>query len=392
MIEFSVFTTVGLFFIACLVGLVARKFGFPYSIGLVLAGFALSMTPVNWPITLSRELVFAVILPPLIFESAMSIKWGDLRRNLIPVVWFSVVGLAIAALVTAWICVEVFGWPWPVAFVFGALISTTDPVSVVSTLKEAGVKGNLKTQVEGESLANDGMSTLLYVLGVAVILGGEWTVMQAASDFVRMLGGGILVGFLTGQAVVWLIRRTDDHLIEIGLTTIAAFLSFILAEKLNTSGMISCMVAGITVGYFCQGPLFTQKGQSFLHDFWEFFAFVINSLIFLLVGLAQANQNILQYWKEGIIAFSIILFSRAVSIYGGHLGLKVVGHGTTWAAQHVLFWGGIRGALSLVLAMSLPESTPYRDQVVAITFFVVGVSLILQGLTMRPLLRRLKVV
>lgn len=392
MIELSVVALCALFFVACLVGLIARKLGIPYAIGLVTAGFALSLTPVTWPVSLSKELVFSVILPPLIFESAMAMRWNDLRKNIIPVAWFSTVGIGIAALITAWLCVHFFGWGWPIAFVFGALISTTDPVSVVATFKEAKVTGDIKTQVEGESLANDGMSTLLFVIGFSVLQGGNWSFLQATSDFIRMLGGGILLGFLIGHAAVWLIKRTEDHLIEIGLTTIAAFVSFILAEKLHTSGMIACMVAGITVGFFCDGPLFSQKGQSFLHDFWEFFAFVINSFIFLLVGLAQANQGIFQHWKTGALVFLIVLLARAISIYGGNLALRLFSKGTSLPTQHVLFWGGMRGALSLVLAISIPVGTPLRDEVVAVTFFVVGASLFIQGLTMNQLLKRLKVV
>lgn len=340
MIELSVVALCALFFVACLVGLLARKLGIPYAIGLVAAGFVLSMTPIAWPVTLTKELVFSVILPPLIFESAMSIRWNDLRKNIIPVAWFSTVGITIAALITAWLCVYFFHWNWTIAFVFGALISTTDPVSVVAIFKESKVTGDLKTQVEGESLANDGMSTLLFVLGFSLLQGGSFSLMQASSDFVRMLGGGILVGFLIGHITVWLIKRTQDHLIEIGLTTIAAFISLILAEKLHTSGMIACMVAGITVGFFCDGPLFSQKGQSFLHDFWEFFAFVINSFIFLLVGIAQANQGILQHWKTGMIVFLIVLLSRAISIYGGNLILRLFSKGSALNIQHVLFWGG----------------------------------------------------
>jgi CPA1 family monovalent cation:H+ antiporter len=377
---------IGLLLIASLVAMAARRLHFPYAIGLVIAGFALALGPAKLDIELTRELVFSVLLPPLIFEATLAIPWKEFRRYLGSIAWLASVGIIIAAALTAWLTYFFFHWPPPIALAFGALIAATDPVSVIATFRECRVSGPVAMHVEGESLLNDAVATILFGLAIAWWHGSSPTPASIGLDVLVMLGGGLLIGAFFGAVTLFLARRTADHLIEITLTMVAAYGSFLCADFFHSSGVVATIVAGFMIGSWKDSGTFSAKGQTFLDDYWEYIAFVINSMLFLLVGLAEAQQGLFAQWRFGLMVFVIVFIARATSIYSACIFLWPSSWRVPFSEQHVLVWAGLRGALSLALAESLPRSMPFRHDVIIATFFVVGASLIVQGLSMGRIL------
>lgn len=391
--------TVLLLIVAILVALIARRLHLPYTVGLVITGFGLALTRINAGVTLTPELIFDVILPPLLFEAALNIHWKDLRRDTLPVLTLATLGVVVSAFFVAWGMQHLLGWPWPSALVFGVLIAATDPVAVIAMFKDTGVVGRLRLLVESESLLNDGVAAVFFavVLAWALATGGEpVTTTSVARGLALTVGGGVLTGIACGGAAILLTGRTGDYLVETALTTAAAYGSFLLAEHLHVSGVLAVVAAGLVMGnlgVLCKdeeaNPL-TQRGRAFVLDFWEFTAFLANSLIFLLIGLRAAAIPFATLGMAALlVAVVLVIIGRALAVYP--LCLPFVR--SRWAVplrqQHVLWWGGLRGALALALALSLPRALALRDEIVIATFGVVAFSVLVQGLTVPLLLKKL---
>jgi len=391
--------TVLLLVVAILVALVARRLRLPYTVGLVVAGFGLALARISTGFTLTPDLIFEVILPPLLFEAALNIHWKELRRDTLPVLILATFGVMISAFFVAWGMQHFLGWPWPSALVFGVLIAATDPVAVIAMFKDTGVVGRLRLLVESESLLNDGVAAVFFavVLAWALATGGEAvTTATVARQLALTVGGGVSTGVACGGAAILISGRTRDHLVETALTTAAAYGSFLLAEHLHVSGVLATVAAGIVMGnlgVLCKdmvpNPL-TERGRAFVLDFWEFAAFLANSLIFLLIGLRVAAIPFAALGMAALLAaVGLVVVGRALAVYP----LCLLFARSRWAVplrqQHVLWWGGLRGALALALALSLPCSLVLRDKVVIATFGVVAFSIIVQGLTMPLLLKKL---
>jgi CPA1 family monovalent cation:H+ antiporter len=378
-----------LLFISSLVAMLTRRLHTPYTVGLVLAGMALYLLPLHLTLQLSKDLVFSVFLPPLVFEAALYIRWAELRRDLPVVGLLATLGLVCASAVTAVGMHFVVHWPWSSASIFGVLIAATDPVSVIATFKEAAVTGRLRLLVEAESLLNDGTAAVLFVIALRVATGSDIDFLHVGTDFFLTIGGGVLCGVLSGFVLMFLAGRTSDPLVEITFTTLAAYGSFYLAEHFRFSGVLAALAAGLVAGNYGQHGSLSKGGHSAVESFWDYAAFVVNSLIFLLIGTSMTQQHFGDLWLPGLVAILLVTLGRAVAIYPlcalfSH-GERKVG----MRQQHVLFWGGLRGALALALALGLPVRVPLHDQIVTISFGVVAFSIFAQGLTMTPLLRKL---
>ena len=390
-------TTVSLLIVAIVVALIARRLAFPYTVGLVITGIGLALTRHDMDVVLTHEFIFDVILPPLIFEAAINLHWKELRRDALPILTLALFGTIISAGVVA--TGMVFGLNWPVApaLLFGVLIAATDPVAVIAMFKDNGIEGRLRLLVESESLFNDGVAAVLFSLVLASILtthGQAITATEAARTLLFTVGGGIFIGIACAGAAIALAGRTSDHLIASTLTTIAAYGSFLLAEHFHFSGVLATVAAGLLTGNLTilrdrEDTRVSQRRREFVLALWEFIAFIANSLIFLLIGLTVAG---IPFDRFGGVAFviviALVLLGRALGVYP----LCLLFVRSRWAIpvsdQHVLWWGGLRGALGLALSLSLPPSLPFRNEILIATFGVVAFSVILQGLTMPPLLRR----
>ncbi len=378
-----------LMFVATVVAMVARRLRVPYTVGLVLAGMALYLLPVGLTLHLSKELIFSVFLPPLVFEAALSIRWPDLQRDLAVVGLLATAGVVVAALLTAAGMHAFVGWGWPAAVLFGVLIAATDPVSVIATFREARVHGRLSLLVESESLLNDGTAAVLFTAALAVAQGRTAAPWQVAQSLLIAVGGGVTCGAVAGWAAMLMAGRSADPLIEITLTTLAAYGSFHLAEHLQCSGVLAALAAGLTVGNAGSTRALSRSVRQSVISFWEYAAFAANSLIFLLIGRSISQQDYGALWLPALVAIVLVTVGRAAAIYPFCALFQRTRLQIEMRHQHVLFWGGLRGALALALALGLPEELPWRNEVVTVCFAVVAFSIFAQGLTMAPLLRRL---
>ncbi len=382
-------TSLGLILlVASLVAMASRRLELPYSTGLVVAGIALALLPIGVNLPLTRDLIFGVFLPPLIFEAALQLKWQPFRRDLPVTLTLAFPGVVLSAAVVAVGMHFAVGWGWIDAALFGVLIAATDPVSVIAAFKELRVGRRLSMLVESESLLNDGAAAVGFGLVAAFAAGGAVTPLAILGSMLWTVLGGVMAGLLVAGLLLLLAWRTEDHLVEITLTTIAAYGSFLLAEHFQMSGVLASLTAGLLVGNFGQRAL-SRSGRSHILSFWEYAAFLANSIVFILIGGHEAHQSIRPVAREAAVAVMLVLAGRVLAVYALCALFKGTTLGVDRRYQHVLVWGGLRGALALALALALPQELPGRNEMVVVSFAVVAFSIFVQGLTMPWLIRRL---
>ena len=385
-------TTIGVILLtASLAAIVSRLLRLPYSVGLVLGGIGLALLPAGIALPLSRDLIFGIFLPPLIFEAALQLKWPLFRRDLPVTLVLAFPGVALSALIVAAGMRFLVGWGWTGAALFGVLIAATDPVAVIAAFKELKVGRRLSMLVESESLLNDGAAAVGFTMVAAIAAGDGVTPLAVAGSFLWTVVGGVMAGLVVASTLLVIAWRTDDHLVEITLTTIAAYGSFLLAEHFGMSGVLASLSAGLLVGNLGARVL-SRAGRAHVLAFWEYAAFLANSVVFILIGGYEARQPIHHALIPAAIAVLLVLAGRALAVYPlsalfAPTALKVEGR-----YQHVLVWGGLRGALALALALALPETVPQRHEIIVVSFAVVAFSIFVQGLTMPWLIRRLGLV
>jgi CPA1 family monovalent cation:H+ antiporter len=378
-----------LLLVAAVVAMLTRRLRLPYSVGLVAAGIVLAISPFAPKVSLTEDLIFTVLLPPLLFEAAFYIHWHQMRRDLPVIVTLATVGVLLSASVTTTGMHYLTHWEWTGALVFGVLIAATDPVSVVATFKEAQARGRLLVLIEAESLLNDGTAAVAFGVAVALASGQSPAPPAITLMLIKVIGGGILCGAVVAVAAMFLAGRTDDHLVEITFTTIAAWGSFLLANQLGVSGVLATITAGLVMANFELFGRITDRGKEAVQAFWEYAAFVANSLVFLLIGMRETQENFRAVWPAAAAAIALVTLGRAAAIYPCCLLFSRSSLRISIRHQHVLFWGGLRGALALALSLGLPPGLPHRDEITTITFAVVAFSVFVQGLTIAPFLRKL---
>ncbi len=378
-----------LLLIAAVVAMLTRRLKLPYSVGLVLAGILLAVLPFAPDIQLTKGLIFTALLPPLLFDAAYSIDWNQLRRDLTVVVALATLGVIFSAAITAAGMHFLANWQWMSALVFGALIAATDPVSVIATFKEARAHGRLLVLIEAESLFNDGTAAVAFGVVAALASGQHLSPPGISAMLAKTILGGIFCGALVALAALLLAGRTDDHLVEITVTTVAAYGSFLFADHFGLSGVLATITAGLVMGNFMALKTISERGKEAVQAFWEYAAFVANSLVFLLIGMNEARQNFPAIWIPAILAIILVTLGRAMAIYPCCLLFSRSSRRVSMKHQLVLFWGGLRGALALALALGLPPALPLREEIIAISFAVVAFSVFVQGLSMAPFLRKM---
>jgi monovalent cation:H+ antiporter, CPA1 family len=385
--------TIGLLVVAIVVAIAARRLRLPYTVGLVVAGMSLAISHVDLGITLTHDIIFDVILPPLLFEAALNLRWDELKRDAAPILLLSIAGVVISAAVTYLGMCKLLGWPTAPALIFAVLIAATDPVAVIALFKDLGIEGRTRLLVESESLFNDGVAAVLFALALTWISGAPSGAVLPWRLLITMSGGGLLVGALVGVGALLVAGRTGDHLVETAVTVAASYGAFLLAENFHFSGVLATVTAGLVIGAVGLRATgrrlgLSHQGRVFALEFWEFLAFIANSVVFLLIGVSASRIHFDAFGYPPLIATILfVLLSRAASVYPLSLAFRSTHWKITWAEQHVLFWGGLRGALALALALSLPNALPMRGAVIIATFVVVTFSVIVQGLTMPALLR-----
>ncbi len=374
-----------LLFLASLVGIAARRLRMPYTVGLVLVGLGLTIIG-QVQLEITSDLILGILIPPLVFEAAYHLNFDDLRRNLRPILILTIPGILITTFFVGGLITLGAGFSFEIALLFGALVAATDPDAVVALIRSLGVPKRLQVLLEGESLLNDGTVIVLYNLILGVILTGNFSVVDSLTQFVSIAGGGLAIGFILGILLSQIISRIDDHLLETTLTTVLAYAAYLIAENISVSGVMAVVAAGLVNGNIgARGMSPTTRIVVF--NFWEYAAFIATNFVFLLIGLQIEINMLVENWQ--VIAWSItaVLASRALVVYSLRFFSKDIP--PRW--QHVLFWGGLRGALAPALALALPASLgDTRGQLQAMVFGVMLFNLLVQGSSMGPLVRRLK--
>ena len=388
-----------LFIVATAVAIAVQHLAVPYTVALVFTGLVLGLLHAFEAPHLTKALLFNVFLPGLLFEAAFHIEFKQFWRNRLTINSLALPGVLAATALTALILTPVANtlhfvqdFTWKHALVFGTIISATDPIAVVAVFKSLGVPKRLSVLLEGESLLNDGVAIVFFALSVALVTGRVVTGGGLVFDFIKIVGIGALIGAGVGLAVSQVIKQVDDPMIEITLTTIAAYGSFLAAEHFHYSGVIATVSAGMLCGNYGARVGMSPSTRMAVETFWEYVAFALNSIVFLLIGFEVQFQALLASWQAILVAYLVVTGGRALIIFGASSLLRRTRERIPWAWSVILIWGGLRGGLPMVLVLSLPKDFPHRELLVSMTFGVVILSILVHGLTMSPLLRWLGIV
>ncbi|HEY9736322.1 MAG TPA: sodium:proton antiporter [Trichocoleus sp.] len=359
----------------------------PYTLLLLLVGLGLAVLDVRL-INLSPELILFIFLPPLLFEAAWNLNWKSLKQNFMPILLFAILGVIVCIVGLVLGLRGLAGTSLATALLVGASLSATDPVSVVALFRELGVDKKLTVLMEGESLFNDGVAVVSFNLLLGLALGLEqFDVSVSVARFLVFTGIAISVGALIGFGLSFLTQRFDLPLVEQSLTLVSAYGTYLVAEELGGSGVIAVVTTGLILGNFGSRIGMNPRTRLVVSEFWEFVAFFVNSIVFLLIGDQVQFAGLRDNLGTIGIAIAIIILCRAISTYGlSALSNVLFGSEITWQGQTLLWWGGLRGSVSVALALSVPISLTEREDIIAIVFGVMLFTLLVQGLTTQPLL------
>ena len=403
----SVEAFLGLLFAAILIALIAKRLDQPFPIALVLGGVGLALIPGVPRISLSPEMIFFLLLPPILTEAAFFTSWRDFIRYRRPI-FILAFGLVIAtSTLVAFLCVHFIpGMTWATGFLVGAIVSPPDAAAATSIVRGMGLPKRVVQIIEGESLVNDAAGLTLYRFAVAVVVGGSFSWESAALSFSWIVVGGAGVGVALGYSYVKLYRFLRDPQVEILSTFLLSYLSYFAAEWMHASGVLATVASGLILGWHAP-ELFTANGRIRGVAVWQTAVFVINAAMFLLIGLQipsvleglQGYPVGMLVWWSTIVLAGVIVIRMAWVFPGAYLprllfkSVRETEELPTWRGVVVIGWTGLRGVVSLAGALALPMETgrglpfPYRNLILLLTFVVIVGTLFLQGLTLRPLVR-----
>lgn len=375
---------------ATLVGMVVRRFAIPYAVALVVGGLLIQASHVGTVPDLDPDLILFVFLPPLLFDAAFRLDAREARSLVRPILILALPGVLLAALAVGLVVWAVLGLPLSVALLFGSIVAATDPVAVIGIFKQLKVTHRMSVIAEGESLVNDGMAITLYVVLLQWALSGSFDALDGLSVFGLEVIGGIAIGGALGLASSRLTNFTDDHLIEMLLSVSLAYGSYMAADAVHASGPLACVAAGFLHGSYGRSVGMSANTRQLLDDLWEFLGFVANALVFLLLGFSVHAEDLLDDAWPVTVAVAAVLVTRAVVT--SLTGAAAPGRDDpvrSWQEAALLTWGGLRGAITAALALALPPDTPHREVVTAMAFGVVLFTLVIQGLTLPIVIKRL---
>ena len=397
-----------LFFIASISAIFLRRIKIPYTIGLVVIGVLLAYflqdiegLDMVRDIRLSHDVILYILLPTLIFDAATNIDCKMLMKNIVPILNLAIPGLILSTAIVGFIINKLTPLEFGTAFLFGALISATDPVAVVALFKEIGAPERLNILVDGESLFNDATAIVLFNIIVAAVVSQTTmniqNIVNGVIEFCVVFFGGMLTGIVIGFLIISVMRYAkNDPLIHIALSTVLAYVSFIVAEYyLEVSGVMSVLAAGIMLSWY--GSMhFKKETKEQLRHFWEYASFVCNSFIFLLLGVAELHLIVLIGHSRSLMLYVItaivsVTIARLIVVYfiPNVLPFRKVKIDTGY--KTIMFLGGLRGAVPLALALSLSRHFEDQQLIVELTLSVVLFTLIVQGTTIKPLMKLLKI-
>jgi CPA1 family monovalent cation:H+ antiporter len=402
----------GLLLVVAVLAVVAQRLAVPYPIVLVIGGLVLSFVPGLPKVELDPEFVFVLFLPPLLISAAWYTSWRDFRANLRPILLLAVglvLGTTSAVAVVAHAAIG--GFTWPVAFVLGAIVSPPDAVAATAITQRLSVPRCIVTVLEGESLVNDATGLVAYRFAVAAVITGMFSIWNASLQFIVMGIGGVLIGLATGWFVVWIHSLMDDSLVEITSMILMCFVAYLLAEHLGVSGVLAVVANGLYHRWRSPEVL-TPRTRIQTIAVWDIIVFLLNGLIFILIGLQlpsildeiSEHSVVTLIWYATLVS-AVVIGVRLVWVFSAAYIPRMVSRRLretdpypSWQTLLLIGWTGMRGVVSLAAALALPFTTnngtpfPGRGLILFLTFCVILVTLVLQGLTLPTLIRKLKIV
>ena len=397
-IEIIISSFVVLLLLALLSHPISKWFSLPYATSLVIVGFVVSEVLVMFGFDTGiradnfQQLIFYVLLPVLIFESAYSIDKQTLRHNLFPILYLAIVGMLLTCGLTAaglfFGIGHATGFPWAAALLTGAILAATDPVSVVSTLKDINAPKRLSILLEGESLFNDATAIVVFgiFLSLALSSGESISSIDVVVKFLTVFLGGAIIGVVMGYLAIKIKNQINNKSLIGMLSILLAYGTFLLAEKFHVSGVMATLLAAIVLSSS------KTKTDTANNEMWDVIGNVANAIVFLVMGATITLGMFEERWLAMLIAVAAVLIARAASVYFGLFLISTVQDDPiNLKSQTVMVWGGLRGAVTLALALSLPTTLDYWWTMQSIAFGVVVFSLFVQAPTTKLLVRALKI-
>ncbi|MEY2538778.1 MAG: monovalent cation/hydrogen antiporter [Verrucomicrobiota bacterium] len=404
-------TVVLLFALVAMLVVIARKLAVPYPIMLVLAGLAVSFIPHLPQVKLNPDIVFYFFLPPLIYPAALFTSWRDFRRNLRPILLLAI-GLVLFTMV-ATACVAhalIAGLPWAAAFALGAIVSPPDAVAVTAVFRRLAVPHRIEVILEGESLVNDATALVALQFAIAALMTGSFSLGHATARFVFVAVGGIAFGFVVGFFVRWVHQHLDDPPVQITISLLTPFLAYLPAERLHVSGILAVVTAGIYLGWHSP-VIVSARYRLQSYAFWEMVVFLLNGFVFITIGLqlpgilhALQGESIMRLIDDALLISGAVVLLRIAWVFPASYLPRLLSSRVRardphpgWRNLVIVAWSGMRGVISLAAAFALPftlsngTAFPARNYILFFTFCVILTTLVLQGLTLPLLIRKLGV-
>ena len=376
--------------IATVLGLLSRRARFvPYPVVLALAGVVVGLMPGTPLPRISADLLLVAFVPGLIFEAALTLDLAELQRRLLPVGLLVTIGVALTVVLIGSFTHWLIGFSWADGMLVGAILAATDPIAVVTLLRRIKAPGGLTAILEGESLLNDGTGVAAFSAVLGTIVSGTPSVGDAALRLLELtiVGGGI--GLAVGFAGLALLRFAEDAQLEILATLVIAYGSYLLADIFHGSGIVAVVVAGIVVARY--GARLGRLHGPQLLGFWSLLAFVLNAMLFILVGAALPATELLPVAGLVAVTFVIMLATRAIPVYGLLTLSAIRPPPIPWPWRHLTFWAGLRGALAVALALSVASTPGIDSRVSLVAYGVVLLSLVVQGGLIVPVTNLLRI-
>ncbi|MGE3269343.1 MAG: cation:proton antiporter [Chloroflexota bacterium] len=373
---------------ATVIGMVAHWMRLPYEIALVVGGLLIEESHVVAVPRLHADLVLLVFLPPLLFDAAFRTEVRDTKAVSVAILVLAVPGVLITALTVGYVVQAAVGVSLMAGLLFGSVVAATDPVAVVGVFRRLGVSPKLAALVEGESLINDGMAITVYTALIGLAITGSADAVSVLTLFGREVFGGLLIGSVVGLVGSRATRWIDQAYVEMMLSTALAFGSYLLAQAFGASGPLACVAAGLIHGSYGREFGMSERTRTLLDELWQYLGFVANGFVFLLVGFSVNIGTLVEHAWPVLLAILAVTLARAVVVWIPPLFVPRRFLVTGVGDRVVLTWGGLRGALTIALALALPAQTPSRDLLIAMSFGVVLFTLVVQGLTLPLVIRR----
>ncbi len=376
--------------LATLLGLVSRRARvLPYPVVLAGAGVLVGLLPGEQLPHVGADVILLAFVPGLVFEAALTLDLPELRRRLLPVSLLATVGVVVTVLLVGTLTHLALGLSWASAFLLGSILAATDPIAVVTLVRQVKAPAGLAAILEGESLFNDGTGVAVFSAVLATIVAGHPSFGDATLRFFAITIGGAAVGVAVGFLGVALVRVAEDAPLEILATLVIAYGSYLAADLVHASGIVAVVSAGVVIARY--GSSAGKLHGTQLLGFWNLLAFVLNAVLFILVGAALPAWKLLPVAGLVLGTFAIMLLTRAVPVYGLLTASAMRSRAIPWAWRHLTFWAGLRGALSVALALSVAGVAGVDTRVSAIAYGVVLLSLLVQGGMIVPVTRALKI-